>query len=104
MKKQTIQVLGSGCPNCKQLFETVEKIAQELKIETKVEYITDVSKMIKMGVMTSPVLAINEKPVLTGKGHSDDEIKKAIIDNLSQEEEKNNDDNCCCDCSCKCDC
>ena len=96
MKKQSIQILGSGCPDCKQLFEAVEKIAKELKINTKVEHLTDISEMIKMGVMTSPVLAINEKPVLTGKGHGDEEIKKSITDNLV--EEKN--DSCC---SCCCD-
>ena len=26
-----IQVLGTGCPTCKQLFEAVKKIATELK-------------------------------------------------------------------------
>lgn len=81
MKKQSIQVLGSGCPNCKQLFKTVQKIAAELKIEAEVEYITDVSEMIKMGIMTSPVLAINEKSVLTGGGHSDEKIKETLSDN-----------------------
>ena len=44
-----IQVLGTGCPTCKQLFEAVKKIATELKIETEVEYITDVTETIKMG-------------------------------------------------------
>jgi len=98
MKKQSIQVLGSGCPFCKQLFKTVEKIAKELKIETTVEYITDVSEVVKMGVMESPVLAVNKKPILTGKGHSDEEIKKALLSGLSEE------DNCsscgCCRSNC----
>ena len=85
MKQQTIQVLGSSCPTCKQLLKTVKKITAELKIEAEVEYVTDVTEMVKMGVMTGPVLAINGKPVLTGGGHSDEEIKDALSDNLSQE-------------------
>ena len=96
MKKQSIQVLGSGCPACKNLLKTVQKIAKELKIKTDVEYITDVSEMIKMGIMTSPVLVINGKPVLTGNGYSDEEIKNALLNNLSEEENNCSSCGCCC--------
>ncbi len=81
-KIKSIQVLGSGCATCKKLYETAKKAAQELKIDVDVEYITDVAKMIEMGIMTSPVLAINCKPVLTGGGHSEAEIKNALEKNL----------------------
>jgi len=80
-----IQVLGSGCPTCKKLFETVKKIKSELKIDAELDYITDIAKMIEMGVMSSPVLAIDGKPVLTGGGHSEEEIKKALTNNLSNQ-------------------
>jgi len=61
-----IQVLGSGCPTCKKLYELTKQAAAEVGLETKVEYITDISKIIEMGVMSSPVLAIDGKPVLLG--------------------------------------
>ena len=80
-----IQVLGSGCPTCKKLFETVKKVQSELKIDAELDYITDVAKMIEMGVMTSPVLAIDGKPVLTGGGHSEKEIKEALTKNSPRE-------------------
>jgi len=83
MKKQSIQVLGSGCQTCKQLLETTKKIAKKLNINTEIEYITDVSKMIEMGIMTSPVLVINGKPVLTGGGKSENDIKQALQNNCS---------------------
>lgn len=89
MNIKSIQVLGSGCPTCKQLFETTKKIAAELKINTTVEYISDVAKMIEMGVMQSPVLAINGKPVLTGGGHGEDDIKQALQDASAKEEKSN---------------
>ena len=97
----TIQVLGSGCPSCKSLFELTKKVTKELKIDTEVEYITDVSKMIEIGVMTSPVLAINNKPVLTGGNKSEEEIKNALSKNLFP---KGREDNGCCPCSCGCNC
>ncbi len=88
-----IQVLGSGCPNCKKLFETAKKIAADLGVETKVEYITDIAKMVEMGVMQSPVLAVDGKPVLTGGGHSEEEIKNAL-------ENKSNSDSKASGCAC----
>lgn len=78
MEIKSIQVLGSGCPTCKQLLETTKKVACGLSIDVEVEYITDISKMIEMGVMTSPVLVINGKPVLTGGGKSEEDIRQAI--------------------------
>ena len=73
-----IQVLGSGCPSCKKLFELTKKAAEELKLKTEVEYITDIQKIVEMSVMTSPVLAVNEKPILTGFVPDIEKIKEAI--------------------------
>ena len=89
-----IQVLGSGCPSCKQLLEATKKVAKELNIDTEVEYIADVSKMIEMGVMTSPVLAVDGKPVLIGSGKSEEEIKNALQSSIKK------DDNSSCGCAC----
>jgi len=64
-----IQVLGSGCPTCKNLFELTKTAVIELGIDTEVEYSTDVTKIIEMGVMQSPVLAIDGKPAMVGSGN-----------------------------------
>ena len=72
-----IQVLGSGCPTCKMMYETVKKAAADLKIDTAIEYITDINKMVEMGVMTSPVLAINGQPALAG-AFSEEKIKEVL--------------------------
>jgi small redox-active disulfide protein 2 len=61
-----IQVLGSGCPTCKELYELTQQAVKELNLNEEVEYITDISKIIEMGVMSSPVLAIDGKPVMVG--------------------------------------
>ena len=95
-----IQVLGSGCPTCKQLLETTKKVAKELNLDTEVEYITDVTKMIEMGVMTSPVLAINGKPVLTGGNKSEEEIKEAICGTKNDAGNEKCCENCSCDGNC----
>jgi small redox-active disulfide protein 2 len=95
-----IQVLGSGCSTCKQLLETTKRVIEDLKIETEVEYITDVTKMIEMGVMTSPVLAIDGKPVLTGGNKSEEEVRKALCGEIKITEDKNKSGGCSCGGNC----
>lgn len=73
-----IQVLGSGCPKCKKLFELTQEAVNQLNLSHVVEYITDVSKIIEMGVMSSPVLAIDGKPVMVGFIPDIEKIKNII--------------------------
>lgn len=76
-----IQVLGSGCATCKKLHEITQKAAIEMGIKENVEYLTGsrgTQAIIEMGVMQSPVLAVNGEPVLTGFTSDIGKIKKAI--------------------------
>ena len=77
-----IQVLGSGCPTCKKLFDLTTQAVKELELKTDVEYITDIQKIIEMGVMQSPVLAINGKPVMTGFVPDIEKVKEIIRENI----------------------
>ena len=78
----TIQVLGSGCPTCKKLFELTQQAVKELDLKTEVEYVTDVQKIVEMGVMSSPVLAIDGKPVIYGFLPKLEKIKETISESL----------------------
>jgi len=73
-----IQVLGSGCPTCKRLYELTLQAVKELNLNEDVEYITDISKIIEMGVMSSPVLAVDGKPVLVGQVPEVEKIKNIL--------------------------
>lgn len=96
----SIQVLGSGCPTCKKLFELTQKAAAELNLKTEVEYITDIQKIIELGVMSSPVLTINGKVALVGQLPNLEKIKELLNnDNKEPKIEKNGG---CCSCGGKC--
>ena len=73
-----IQVLGSGCRTCKRLFDLVQKAVKELDLKTEVEYVTDVQKIVQMGLMSSPVLTIDGKAVLVGSVPEKEKIKQII--------------------------
>ena len=73
-----IKVLGSGCPSCKKLLENTKEAVKELNIDTDIEYITDLEKIMASGVMSIPALIINDNVVSKGKVLSKDEITKII--------------------------
>lgn len=73
-----IQVYGSGCPTCHKLFEYTKEAVKELNLDIEVEYICDIQKIVEMGLMQSPVLTINDKPVLVGSIGNKNIIKELI--------------------------
>lgn len=92
----SIQVLGSGCPTCKKLFELIQKAISELDLKIEnVEYVTDIQKIIELGVMSSPVLTINGKVALVGQLPSLDKIKE-IISLYNQEDASQSASGCSC--------
>jgi small redox-active disulfide protein 2 len=73
-----IQVLGMGCPKCKQLAENVEAAVRELGLDARVEKVTDLKEIMSLGVMTTPALVVDGKVKVAGKVPSVDEIKKLL--------------------------
>ena len=80
--KPKLQVLGAGCPTCKKLFEITKAAATELGLEGEVGYVTDMQEILKLGLMSSPVLTVNGKVALVGFVPNVAEVKKAISKNL----------------------
>lgn len=70
-----IQVLGSGCPKCKELTERVEGVVAELGLDCEVEKVTDINEIIGFGVMMTPGLVVNGEVKSTGKLLSVEDIK-----------------------------
>ena len=76
MKK--LQILGPGCPKCKELAENAETAAKDLGIEYTLEKVTDINDIMKFGVMMTPALAVDGQVKVVGKVSSPDEIKKML--------------------------
>lgn len=76
--KKKIQILGTGCPKCAKLAENAEKAAREAGIEVEIEKVSDLKKMMELGVMMTPSLAVDGVVKSVGKVLSPDEIKKHL--------------------------
>ena len=87
-KKETlnmkIEVLGSGCKRCDQLYENTLNAVSEVDRASNIniEKIGDVNYFTKMGVFMTPGLVIDGKVISTGKVPSPTEIKKQIEERL----------------------
>lgn len=77
----SIKVLGSGCKACHQLYDNTVNAVEGMGV--KVEYITDLQKIMEYGAMSMPALVINEKLVSSGKVLKPAELL-ALIKNTSK--------------------
>jgi len=73
-----IEILGAGCPRCKQLTANAEAAVKELNIQAEIGKITDIVKITEYGVMMTPALVVDGAVVSSGKVLSKDEIKKIL--------------------------
>jgi small redox-active disulfide protein 2 len=74
-----IEILGVGCPKCKQLTANAEAAVKELNIVAEISKVTDIDKITEYGVMMTPALAVDGTVVSAGKALSKDEIKKILV-------------------------
>ncbi len=73
-----IQILGTGCPKCKKLADNAEAAAQALGIEYQIEKVTDITEIMKLGVMMTPALVVDGAVKSAGKALSADDIKEFL--------------------------
>jgi small redox-active disulfide protein 2 len=70
-----IKVLGTGCPNCKELERRVRAALAELGVAANVEKVTDIQKIMAFQIMSTPGLVIDGRVVSSGKVPRTEEIK-----------------------------
>jgi small redox-active disulfide protein 2 len=72
-----LQILGTGCPRCKQLLANVQQaVAGTDGVE--IEKIDDLKEIMKFRVLATPALAVDGVVKAAGRVLSPDEIKKLL--------------------------
>ena len=77
-----IEILGTGCKRCDQLYENAQSAASKVESATdiNVEKVGDVNYFTKMGVFMTPGLVIDGNVISTGKVPSTDQIMHMILE------------------------
>ncbi len=78
-----IEVIGSGCKKCKMLFDLTQEVAGELGAQGGVAYSTDITKILNMGLVSSPVVTIDGDPVVVGVLPSREKLTQIISERMS---------------------
>lgn len=98
-----IQVLGSGCPKCQTLHKKVQEAVDKLGMDAKVEYSTDITEIVKLGAMSSPVFAIDGVVMTAGKVPDNNEIEQCLRENCPPKN-AGRPGSCGCNCNCEDNC
>lgn len=70
-----IEVLGTGCAKCKNLYENVKKAVELSGKEAEVVKVEEIQKIMKYGVMSTPALVVDGVVKFSGKVPGADEIR-----------------------------
>lgn len=73
-----IQILGTGCPKCKQLTANAEQAVKDAGIDAEVEKISDLQEIMKFGVIMTPALAVDGDVKSVGKVLNPQEIADLV--------------------------
>jgi len=77
-----IQILGTGCAKCKELYKRVGELNGELNLGAEVKKVEDLRDILAAGVMNTPALVVNGKVKSSGKVPDKKAIKKYIEEEL----------------------
>lgn len=75
---KTLQILGTGCPKCKKLAEDTEAAAKSLGLEYRMEKVTEITKIMAFGVMSTPALAVDGAVRFSGKIPTTEDIRRIL--------------------------
>ena len=69
-----IQILGTGCPKCRQLEANAREAVAQKGVDAEIEKVTDIARIMDMGVMITPALVIDGEVRSVGKVLTADQI------------------------------
>lgn len=73
-----IQILGSGCHNCKILEKNTIEIVAENSLDAEVTKVDDIMEILGYGVARTPALVVDGKVLVAGRLPSKSEIKALL--------------------------
>jgi small redox-active disulfide protein 2 len=73
-----IEILGTGCSKCKNLFAVTDEALKESGKSAELIKVESIAEIMKFGVMSTPAIAIDGQVKAAGRVPSKEEIKKWI--------------------------
>jgi small redox-active disulfide protein 2 len=74
MHMKTIEVLGSGCNNCKRVEANAREAVAMAGVEAEIVHVTDPREIVAHGILSTPGLVIDGRIVSYGRVPSSGDI------------------------------
>jgi small redox-active disulfide protein 2 len=75
-----IEILGTGCKKCNDLYDVVKIAVQELGLDAEVIKESDLKKIMSYKVIATPALVIDGVVKVSGKLPTLNQIKTLLVD------------------------
>lgn len=70
-----IKILGTGCAKCTKLYENANAAVVAAGVRADVSKVSDITEIMRYGVMMTPALVIDGEVKISGKVPSADDIQ-----------------------------
>jgi small redox-active disulfide protein 2 len=77
-KITTVEVLGPGCARCQEVYRVVRHVVDEAGLTCEVVKNESYPRMMELGIMATPAIAIDGKVVLKGRVPKSDEVRQLL--------------------------
>jgi small redox-active disulfide protein 2 len=73
-----IEILGPGCTRCKETYRVVRKVVEESELKAEVVKDESIERMMALGLMATPGVAIDGRVVLAGHIPGANEVRQLL--------------------------
>jgi small redox-active disulfide protein 2 len=76
--RRKIEVLGPGCSRCKETYRVVRQVVEADHLAADVEKVESLERMIELGLLATPGVAVDGKVVVSGRIPKADEVRRLL--------------------------
>jgi len=73
-----IEILGTGCPTCRDTEKIVRQVVDELEMDIEIYKVDSVEDIVERGVMMTPAVAIDGEIKITGLVPDEAELRRLL--------------------------
>jgi small redox-active disulfide protein 2 len=73
-----IEILGPGCTRCKETYRVVQHVIERAGLDAEVVKDESIERMMALGLMSTPGVAVDGKIVLSGRIPKAGEVRQLL--------------------------
>ncbi len=77
--RRRIEILGPGCNRCKETYRVVTHVVETESLPFDVVKVESMERMVALGLMATPGVAIDGKVVVSGRIPKAEEIRAILV-------------------------